>query len=107
MVPLPGGVSVRVEAYCFVGGHVTVKYSDEGVSRSVTSTRDYVYPCDLRLDPQSSRLYVKSEGVAGGLWHEVTLHEYDLGARRSMQSVHASGQLPAECPEAGRANSAG
>jgi hypothetical protein len=80
----PGGVvSVR-----YPGGH-TVVAADAG---------DYVYPDDIRVDDASGRMYVKAEGLAGGISHETVLFEYDLYGRKALQRLAVDGAvLPPQC----------
>ena len=60
---------------------------------------DYVYPSDVRVSPDATRLYVKARGLAGGIWPATVLFEYDLMARRLLQRTDAAkSHLPTECP---------
>jgi hypothetical protein len=61
---------------------------------------DYVYPGDVRMNAQGNLLYVKASGLAGGIWQQTWLFEYDLRAERlvARQQV-VDDALPCECPE--------
>jgi len=45
-----------------------------------------------------AQLIVKATGLAGGIWHQTWLFEYDLDARRELAKVLVDrGVLPSEC----------
>jgi hypothetical protein len=48
---------------------------------------DYIYPSDVRVDSASGLLYVKARGIAGGLWKETWLYEYDLVRRQQVSKL--------------------
>jgi hypothetical protein len=43
---------------------------------------DYIYPKDVRFDAREELLYVKADGLAGGMYRETLLFEYDLRSQR-------------------------
>src|SRR5512133_280317 len=96
-IPLNGGISLNVHAYCFVGGRFTAQYSDEQSERLIGNPGDYVYPCDLRMDPSNRYLY----GLARGIHpfdtktRITTLFVYDLYNRKQISTLEiAPGVLP-------------
>lgn len=63
------------------------------------SSGDYVYPSDVRFNADTSRLYVKTQGLSGGIWPTTDLFEYDLSKRRLLQRADAhNARLLGECP---------
>lgn len=56
-------------------------FSDETGTRSVTRTRDYVYPQDARYEPATNMLWLVVEGRGGDVFPEARLHKYDLNSR--------------------------
>jgi len=98
-IELADGLQVLVEAYCFVHGQATVRYSDDQETHVVVPSRFYVYPCDIRVDSDQTRLYVMSSGLASGLWPETVLYEYDLIVRKTLRQVEVDARaLPSKCP---------
>lgn len=62
------------------------------------SSGDYVYPSDVRFDADTSRLYVKTQGLSGGIWPTTDLFEYDLSERRLLQRADGGkARLLGEC----------
>jgi hypothetical protein len=98
-VERPRGVSLLIHAFHGPGGRVDVTDQQSGASWVAASSGDYVYPADLRLDAASTMLYVKTDGVAGGLWRETWLFQYDLSSRRQVLRIRVDpNALPPECP---------
>lgn len=91
------GSSVQVSGEAFVGGLVAVRYPD-GTTRHVTALRDYVYPHDIRLDPDSRTLWIVTSGLAAGIWPEAHLYEYDIATRIAHEVEVAPDSLPEACP---------
>jgi hypothetical protein len=78
---LPGGVSVRVTAEAWVSGRFELAFSNETGTRSVTRTRDYVYPHDARYEPATQTLWLIVSGHGGGVFPEARVYQYDLNSR--------------------------
>ena len=97
---LGDGSGVMVSGKQSPGGRIEVRYLASGRKTVAADAGDYVYPSELRLNTQTDRLYVKTDGLAGGISHETWLVEYDLRAQRQVarQQV-ATEALPPECPE--------
>ena len=95
---LGSGVSAKIDAACSMSASVTAKYSDEPAVRTVARPGDYLYPCDLRIDWMQMRLYVRADGLSGGVSQRTELYEYDLQARQSPRTaVVEPGGLPPRC----------
>jgi hypothetical protein len=99
-VTLGDGSKVMVSGSQSRGGKIEVRYLDSGRKTVAADAGDYVYPSDVRLNTQNDRLYVKADGLGGGIKHETWLVEYDLRAQRQMvrQQV-VTDALPPECQE--------
>ena len=101
---LTDGSKVVVSGGQLPGGRITVRYLATGRELEAANAGDYVYPSDVRLDPQNNHLYVKASGLAGGIWSETWLFEYDLrGQRLVARRKVVNDALPTECPELSRA----
>jgi hypothetical protein len=101
---LRGGLRVIVSGADAVGGRIVVKYGyNDQINNRVevaANAGDYVYPSDVRLNADNELLYVKASGLAGGIFHETILFEYDLRGRRLVRRQRvANDGLPTECPE--------
>jgi hypothetical protein len=82
------------------GGRVVASYPAEHRDIVAANPGDYVYPSDVRLDAQNDLLYVRAQGLAGGLTEQTWLFEYDLRGQRIVERLQVkNGALPAECPE--------
>jgi hypothetical protein len=80
-----------------VGGRIVARDNRTGAESVVASSGDYVYPSDVRTDGQS-RLYVKTSGLAGGMWRETWLFEYDLERGERVAKLKVDPEvLPPEC----------
>jgi hypothetical protein len=81
------------------GGRITARY-DTGRELEAANAGDYVYPSDVRFNPQTNLLFVKASGLAAGIKHETWLFEYDLLRQRLIERRRvADSALPPECPE--------
>ena len=97
---LSDGLKVRVRGAQMPGGRINVRYLTTGRELGAANAGDYVYPSDVRLNAQDGLLYVKASGLAGGIWHETWLFEYDLRRQRLVTRRQVMNDaLPAECPE--------
>jgi hypothetical protein len=97
-VPLSTGTSINVAADSFIGSVVSVRYPD-GTERHVPTLRDYVYPYDIRLTPDSKSLWILNSGLAAGIWHEAHLYEYDISTRILVHDLDVDpDDLPEPCP---------
>jgi hypothetical protein len=82
------------------GGKISVRYVAAGRESVAANAGDYVYPSDVRANAQDDLLYVKASGLAGGIWHETWLFEFDLHGKKLVQRRKVvDDALPAECPE--------
>ncbi len=82
-----------------VSGRVVARDDRTGEERIVADAGDYIYPADLRTNSQRDRLFVKASGLAGGLWHETWLFEYDIVQNHQTDKVRVKpSALPPECP---------
>jgi len=83
-----------------VGGTISVLYPMSDQELVAVNAGDYVYPADVRVNAQSDLLYVKASGLAGGIWRQTWLFEYDLrGQRLAARQQVANESLPPECAE--------
>jgi hypothetical protein len=81
-----------------VGGSVTARDQRTGEEHIVARAGDYVYPADVRVSSDFSRIFVKADGLAGGMWRETWLYEYDLVQLRQVSKVRVDpAVLPPEC----------
>jgi hypothetical protein len=101
---LPAGVSVRVEAQSWVSGRFELTFSNETGSRSVTRTRDYVYPRDARYEPATHTLWLVVAGFGGGVFPEARVYQYDLSSKAIRGEWDVSpDDVSDECPVSAQA----
>jgi hypothetical protein len=80
------------------GGRVAVHYANSGGDVVAANAGDYVYPSDVRLNPQNDHLYIKASGLAAGIWQETWLFEFDLRAKKLLKRQKVADEaLPTEC----------
>lgn len=79
------------------GARVLLRERSAGAQVEVASPGDYVYPVDVRYDAASEVLYVKAEGLAGGISRETWLFEFEIAERKSARVQVDPGVMPAEC----------
>jgi hypothetical protein len=97
---LHDGSKVIVRGAQVVGGKIIVSYPATGQTVVAADAGDYVYPSDVRIDAQNDILYIKVYGLAGGMFEQTWLFEYDLHGHQIMERHKIkNGILPAECPE--------
>ena len=97
---LRDGSRVIVSGAEMAGGRIVLKDENSNRVEIAADARDYVYPSDVRVDSENDLLYVKATGLAGGIFHETVLFEYDLRAQHLVREQNvADHDLPAECPE--------
>ena len=97
---LRDGSRVTVSGAEMAGGRIVLKYENSNRVEVAADAGDYVYPSDVRVDSENDLLYVKATGLAGGIFHETVLFEYDLRGHHLIRVQHvADHDLPAECPE--------
>jgi len=66
----------------------------------IADAGDYVYPSDVRFDPNNDFLYVKASGLAAGIWDETWLFAYDTDRRQLVKRMKVVKEsLPTECAE--------
>jgi hypothetical protein len=88
----------KVAGYQAVGGHIEVTDLSTGQQHTAVPSADYIYPADVRVNCDSTRLFVKSTGLAAGLWHQTWLYEYDLVSFKSVARTKVVPEvLPSEC----------
>jgi cell division septation protein DedD len=83
---LPGNVPINIEAASFFG-EATARYSDESSQRVIAPGEDYIWPQELRLDPTSQVLYVRTSGLGGGIFPTTRLIAYDLRKRSRITRI--------------------
>lgn len=84
-VVLRNGTAFSIEGAQSPGGALTISDPSSGKAILAANSGDYVYPSDVRFNAETSRLYVKTQGLAGGIWPTTDLFEYDLSERRLLQ----------------------
>lgn len=90
---------LHVTALNTVGGEFLGQYSDESTPRMIGHPGDYVYPSDLRINPDRSTLFAKASGLAGGISPVTVLFEFDLQNRSIRHTYLVDGQLLGKGPE--------
>ena len=103
-VSLRDGSKVSVHGAGFAGANwVFVSYPATGQEDIAAKPYDYVYPLDIRVDPQTDILYVAANGLAGGIWDQTWLFAFDLREHRQIVRRRIRYKdLPAMCPGPGR-----
>src|SRR5438477_12768682 len=97
---LRDGSKVIVRGAQVPGGRITVSYPPTGRTLVAADPGDYIYPSDVRIDAKNDLLYVKADGLAGGISEQTWLFEYDLRGQRIMERRQVkNGILFAECLE--------
>jgi hypothetical protein len=80
-----------------VGGTIQIRYGPEADLVAV-SPGDDIYPTDVRTDSARTHLYVKAQGLAGGISEQTWLYDYDLQQRRQVARLLVDPRgLPPEC----------
>jgi hypothetical protein len=93
------GTSVVLSGYQGPGAGIVAKEVRTGEIHVVADAGDYVYPADVRTTADFARVYVKADGLAGGISRETWLFEYDLTQFRELNRVRVEPSvLPPECP---------
>src|SRR3954471_11798784 len=93
-----GGMNPTIRGAHTVGGTITVGYGPDRAELIAVRPGDYIYPSDVRVDSAGGLLYVKARGIAGGLWKETWLYEYDLVRRQQVSKLLVDPNvLPREC----------
>jgi hypothetical protein len=97
---LRDGSKVIVSGAQVPGGRITVSYPATGRTLVAADPGDYIYPSDVRMDAKNDLLYVKADGLAGGISEQTRLFEYDLRGQRIMERRQVKNSiLFAECLE--------
>ena len=100
VLTLSGGSRVIVSGAQMPGGRIDVRYLTTDRVSVAANAGDYVYPSDVRINRPSDLLYVKASGLAGGIWQQTWLFEYDLrGHQLVARQQVADDALPAQCRE--------
>ncbi|MEQ1946567.1 MAG: hypothetical protein ABL995_05230 [Bryobacteraceae bacterium] len=98
-IVLPNGEDVIVNGANRIS-NVVASYPSTKEKVIVAAPGDYVYPLDVRYDPQNGVLYTLADGLAGGIGRRTELfafdlvHRHQLGRRRVDRS-----NLPPICPD--------
>ena len=93
-----GGPRATISGAQRIDGSILIRYEPDGPEKTVVKYKDYVYPTDLRLNGARDRLYVKTSGLAAGIWHETWLYEYDLQRKKQLRKSRVEpAVLPPEC----------
>ena len=92
-IELGNGLTFQILAYESVGGRFEGKYSDERAIRTIAVPGDYIYPCDIRVDLAKKHLFCKASGLAGGIYHETVIFEYDLLGRKVVDKIRVDPKL--------------
>ena len=101
-IPLRDGSKAVVGAAAWAGGMAVVTYPPAKQEYVAARPGDYIYPVDLRIDPQNDVLYVAATGLAGGVWEQTWLFAFDLKERRQIARRKIRYKdLPADCPSPG------
>lgn len=94
------GSTVVVSGMQMPGGRIDVRDGASGRESVAANAGDYVYPSDVRVDPQNDHLYVKASGLAGGIQHQTWLFDYDLRGQRAVARFQVlDDALPPECTD--------
>jgi hypothetical protein len=91
--------TARVEVIGGFSGHVNVAYLDDGKVVTAAKVGDYFRIIDVRTDPASNVLQIRSAGCRpafGGCG--TTLFEFDLKNRDRLERKRVDAVLVAECP---------
>ena len=98
-VSLRDGSSVTVSGAQVPGGRIRVAYPS-GPLIEAADPGDYIYPNDVRMDSQKDLLYIRAEGLAGGLSLQIWLFEYDLHGQRILARLQVErNALPPVCAD--------
>ena len=98
MVRTSRGQALRLSGAQAVSGRIVAR-DETGTVHVVADAGDYVYPDDVRADAETDRVFVKASGLAGGLFSETWLFEYDLRNFRQVGKIRVDPTvLPPECP---------
>jgi hypothetical protein len=97
---LHDGSEVVVSGAQAPGGRIAVTYPASHRQVFAADPGDYVYPSDVRLDARNDRLFVKANGLAGGISDQTWLFEYDLDRQQLVRRERVKPDLlSAECPD--------
>ena len=98
VIRLAHGREVRLSGAETVSGRIIARDTRSGEEHIVADAGDYVYPADVRTSAEFERVYVKADGLAGGLSDQTWLFEYDLLGYRELAKVRVDpAVLPPEC----------
>jgi len=97
---LRDGLNVTISGAQAPGERITVSYPTMGRTLVAAYVGDYIYSTDVRVDAENELLYVKMDGLAGGMTRQTWLFEYDLRKQLLVAGVQvASSPLPPQCPD--------
>jgi len=101
VLQLRDGSSVTVKGPQIPAGIVTVSFGTSDQPYVAANAGDYVYPTDIRIDPQAELLYIRADGLVAGITRETVLFEYDLRRRTLITRIRVQPtELPDECSDA-------
>jgi hypothetical protein len=79
---LPDGLQITISGAQMPGGRIEVFYLATGQRFVAADAGDYIYPRDVRIDAQNNLLYVRADGLAGGIRKRTILFAYSLRQHR-------------------------
>src|SRR5205823_13384473 len=92
------GTRFNIRGAHMVGGRIVVRYQPDGPEVVAANAGDYVYPSDVRINDAKTVVVVKAKGLAGGIWRETWLFDYDLDGHRELSKVRVDPSvLPDDC----------
>ena len=92
------GGQILVTGAQIPGGRIAVSGPASNHDIIAADPGDYIYPSDVRFNPQPGILYTKAHGFAGGLREQTWLFKYDLRRHEITERTQIrNGILPAEC----------
>ena len=98
-IRLASGAKAAISGADMVSGNITLRFEVDGAQVVAVQPGDYIYPKDVRLSQSRDRLFVKASGLAGGIWDETWLYEFDLLERKRVRKNRVDADvLPPDCP---------
>jgi hypothetical protein len=102
VVQTSNGQKVTIVGFQGPGARVVIQ-SPSGKQVEVASPGDYIYPMDVRYDFGDQILYVRADGLAGGISKETWLFAYDISKARQTARMEVDPRsMPPVCPSSAR-----
>ena len=80
------------------GGRILITYKSTQEVVIAAWAGDYIYPADVRYDRSSGRLFVKADGLAGGIHRQTWLVEFNVNSRQEVRRQRVDPEvMPPEC----------